>query len=253
MTGAAPGPSTVSVGLVYPELLGTYGDRGNAVVLVDRLRWRGIPAELVEVHVREPLPEQLDLYVLGGGEDAAQLVALDELRPQAGHLRAALDRGAPVFSVCAGFQLLGSSISLVGRTEPVDGLGLYEGHTAPTGSRWVGEAVVATDLPGVGEVCGFENHGASTRLGAGEQPFGPVVLPAGEPRSDGVHRGRLIGTYLHGPVLVRNPALADHLLSLVVGDLGPVEDDLAVRLHDTRMAVARSGGLRQTDPGSRRR
>lgn len=233
--------STVRVGLIYPELLGTYGDRGNAVVLVDRLRWRGHDAELVEVHVHEPVPEGLDLYVLGGGEDAAQLVALDELRPQVARLRAAVDRGAPLFAVCAGFQLLGSTIALVGRQDPVDGLGLYDGHTAPTGSRWVGEAVLDVSLgspgAGVGPVCGFENHGASTSLGAGERPFGTVRIPAGESRTDGVVAGSLVGTYLHGPVLVRNPALADHLLSMVVGDLGPVERDLAAELHRARLAA----------------
>ena len=243
--------STVRVGLIYPELLGTYGDRGNAVVLVDRLRWRGHDAELVEVHVHEPVPEGLDLYVLGGGEDAAQLVALDELRPQAAHLRAAVDRGTPLFAVCAGFQLLGSTIALVGRKDPVDGLGLYDGHTAPTGSRWVGEAVLDVSLgatappsdspgPGVGPVCGFENHGASTTLGLAEQPFGTVRIPAGEARTDGVVSGSLVGTYLHGPVLVRNPALADHLLSLVVGHLEPLETDLAAELHRARLAALQS-------------
>lgn len=236
--------SEVTVGLIYPELLGTYGDRGNAVVLVDRLRWRDVPARLVEVGVGEPVPASLDLYVLGGGEDAAQLVALDQLRPQAGVLRAAVDRGTPLFAVCAGYQLLGNSISLPGRREPIEGLGLYDGDTRPTNSRWVGEAVVASDLPGVGPVCGFENHGSSTLLGADEQPLGPVVLPSGEPRTDGVHRAALYGTYLHGPVLVRNPALADHLLSVVVGDLPPLGDDLAGELHDARMAVAQRGQIR---------
>ena len=241
--------STIRVGLIYPELLGTYGDRGNAVVLVDRLRWRGHDAELVEVHVHEPVPEALDLYVLGGGEDAAQLVALDELRPQTKHLRAAVDRGTPLFAVCAGYQLLGSTISLVGRKDPVDGLGLYDGHTAPTGSRWVGEAVLDVTLGdaapgapghGVGPVCGFENHGASTTLGATGQPFGTVRIPAGDVRTDGVVAGSLVGTYLHGPVLVRNPALADHLLSMVVGELEPLETDLAAELHRARLAALQS-------------
>jgi hypothetical protein len=235
--------SEVTVGLIYPELLGTYGDRGNAMVLVDRLAWRDVPARLVEVGVGEPVPS-LDLYVLGGGEDAAQLVALDQLRPQAPVLRAAVDRGVPLFAVCAGYQLLGTSISLPGRREPIEGLGLYDGETRPTDTRWVGEAVVASDLPGVGAVCGFENHGSSTTLGPEERSLGPVVLPTGEPRSDGVHHGSLVGTYLHGPVLVRNPALADHLLRSVVGELADLPDDLAGDLHDARMAVAQRGPTR---------
>jgi CobQ-like glutamine amidotransferase family enzyme len=227
--------STVRVGLVYPELLGTYGDRGNAVVLVDRLRWRGLDAELVEVAVRSPLPEQVDVYVIGGGEDAAQLAALDELRPQVDHLRTAVDRGVPILAVCAGFQLLGATISLAGRRDPVEGLGLYDGHTAPTGSRWVGEALLDVALDGVGPVGGFENHGASTTLGPAEQPFGRIRHPSGEDRTDGVVHGSLVGTYLHGPVLARNPLLADHLLARVVGDLDPIDDDLAAELHRARL------------------
>ncbi|MBU6216183.1 MAG: glutamine amidotransferase [Acidobacteria bacterium] len=227
--------STVRVGLVYPELLGTYGDRGNAVVLVDRLRWRGLDAELVEVAVRTPLPEQVDMLVIGGGEDAAQLAALDELRPQVERLRHAVEREMPILAVCAGFQLLGSTISLAGRRDPVEGLGLYEGHTAPTGSRWVGEALLDVGLEGVGPVSGFENHGASTTLGPGEQPLGRIRRPAGEDRTDGVVHGSLVGTYLHGPVLARNPALADHLLARVVGELGPIDDDLAAHLHRARL------------------
>jgi CobQ-like glutamine amidotransferase family enzyme len=241
--------SEVAVGLIYPELLGTYGDRGNAMVLVDRLRWRGIPARLVEVGVDCPMPEALDLYVLGGGEDAAQLVALDHLRGHAPVLAAAVDRGTPVFAVCAGYQLLGTTISLPGRREPIEGLGLYEGHTRPTETRWVGEAVVACDLPGVGSVCGFENHGSSTTLGAGEMPLGAVIRPPGPHRTDGVRHGSLVGTYLHGPVLVRNPALADALLHSVVGDLPELPDDLAVELHAARLAAVE----RTATSGRRRR
>lgn len=227
--------SSVRVGLVYPELLGTYGDRGNAVVLVDRLRWRGLDAELVEIAVRTPLPEQVDIYVIGGGEDAAQLAALDELRPQVDRLRDAVDHGTPILAVCAGFQLLGSTISLAGRRDPVEGLALYDGHTAPTGSRWVGEALLDVALDGVGAVGGFENHGASTTLEPGETPFGRIRHPSGEHRTDGVVHGSLVGTYLHGPVLARNPLLADHLLARVAGDLDPIDDDLAAELHRARL------------------
>jgi CobQ-like glutamine amidotransferase family enzyme len=229
--------SSVRVGLVYPELLGTYGDRGNAVVLVDRLRWRGLDAELVEIAVRTPLPEQVDIYVIGGGEDAAQLAALDELRPQVDRLRDAVDHGTPILAVCAGFQLLGSTISLAGRRDPVEGLALYDGHTAPTGSRWVGEALLDVALDGVGAVGGFENHGASTTLGPGETPFGRIRHPSGEHRTDGVVHGSLVGTYLHGPVLARNPLLADHLLARVAGDLDPIDDDLAAELHRARLGA----------------
>src|SRR4051812_32587722 len=134
-------PSTVSIAVAYPDLLGTYGDGGNAVVLAQRLRWRGIPAEVFEVHAGQPVPASCDVYVLGGGEDAPQALAAEQLareRP----LHSAVERGAVVFAVCAGLQIVGRSFLIAGGRE-VDGLGLLDCRTQRAAvKRAVGELIV---------------------------------------------------------------------------------------------------------------
>src|SRR3954453_16638306 len=129
-------PDAVRIALVFPSLLGAYGDGGNASVLAQRLRWRGIDAELVDVAVDEAVPEQADVYVLGGGEDTAQTLAVSRLAD--GALGRAADAGRPVFAVCAGFQILGETF-LDGRGEGHAGLGLIDCRTDRlAGSRAVG-------------------------------------------------------------------------------------------------------------------
>src|SRR4051812_43225232 len=123
----------VSIASVYPDLLGTYGDGGNAVILAQRLRWRGTPAEVVEIRAGTPLPTSCDIYVLGGGEDAPQALAADQLaleRP----LHRAVDRGAVVFAVCAGLQVIGQSFLIAGG-EVRPGLGLVDCSTGRTTAK----------------------------------------------------------------------------------------------------------------------
>ena len=240
--------STVRIGLVYPELLGTYGDRGNAVVLVERCRRRGIPAELVGVAADEPLPDSLDLYLFGGGEDDPQSLASERMRASAASLTRAQASGAVVFAVCAGFQLIGASYE-TGAGEMLDGLGLVDMRTVGAAPRLIGEVVVdpepTTHLP---PVTGFENHSGRTTLGAGVRPLGPVSVGGGNGVGgvDGVLDDRLVGTYLHGPVLPRNPALADFLLRWIVGTdaLTPIDDHLTDALHRERLAAATATGWR---------
>jgi CobQ-like glutamine amidotransferase family enzyme len=240
--------STVRVGLVYPELLGTYGDRGNAVVLVERCRRRGIEAELVEVGADAPIPDSLDVYLFGGGEDDPQVMAAAGMRAS----RAAIDRartsGAVILAVCAGFQLIGHSYE-AGDGERLDGLGLVDLTTVAGPSRLIGEVVVEPDPSlGLPTLTGFENHGGRTRLGPGERPLGRVVTGGGNGVDgvDGVLGDRLVGTYLHGPVLPRNPALADWLLGWVVGAeaLTPLDDRRQTDLRAERLAAATATGWR---------
>ena len=168
--------SAVRVGLVYPELLGTYGDRGNAVVLVERCRRRGIDAELVEVDAGAPIPETLDIYLFGGGEDDAQVMAAAGMRASAATISAALDGGAVVFAVCAGFQLLGTSY-VAGDGDILDGLGLVDLETRAGDGRLIGECLVVPDGgSGIPLLTGFENHGGRTRLGAGVAPLGLSLI-----------------------------------------------------------------------------
>jgi lipid II isoglutaminyl synthase (glutamine-hydrolysing) len=236
--------SAVRIGLVYPELLGTYGDRGNAVVLVQRLRWRGHDAELVEVTAGAPIPDSLDVYLFGGGEDDPQVMASAGMRSS----RAAIDRaragGAVVLAVCAGFQLIGHSYEAADGTM-IDGLGLVDAVTRAGPNRLIGELVVEPDPP-LPVLTGFENHGGRTTLGPGERPLGRVVARNGSGGdTDGLFGEHLIGTYMHGPALPRNPALADHLLSWVVGDLEPLDSNVEEQLRAHRLHDGTARGMRK--------
>lgn len=235
------GTSTdVEVVLVYPELLGTYGDRGNALALVRRARARGLSARVLEVPLGDALPTQGDVYLLGGSEDAAQALALRELRDRPG-ARALLAR-VPLLAVCAGFQIIGRTFAGADGT-PVAGLGLLDVTSGRLpGQRAVGEVVAdAVGLPGLPVLSGYENHQGDAVLGPAARPLGHVVSGVGNGHAgtEGAVQDNVVATYLHGPVLVRNPALADHLLERSTGPLPPVEDPSVEQLRRERLAAAR--------------
>jgi len=231
---------TVAIGLLFPDLLGTYGDSGNAVILAQRLRWRGFAAETLTVRAGDPVPGCCDIYVVGGGEDLPQTLAARQLASSP--VRRAVDAGAVVLAVCAGLQIVGRSFAGADG-KPVEGLGLLDCTTVPgRGRRAVGEIVVepAPEL-GLPLLSGYENHSGSTTLGPGAVPLGRVVAGHGNDdgsRTDGARCGRVVGTYLHGPVLARNPAFADLLLSWVVGELAPLDDSDCDELRRERLAEA---------------
>jgi CobQ-like glutamine amidotransferase family enzyme len=234
------GPSAVRIALVSPDLLGTYGDKGNAEVLRQRLRWRGRSAEVVSV--TGTVPTDCDIYVLGGGEDSAQVLAAERAARSRG-LQGTVEQGAVVLAVCAGLQILGERFAGPdGREHP--GLGLLDVTTTRRARRAVGE-VVASPIPAelAGAVLtGFENHGGATRLGPAAQPLAHVVSGVGNggEGTEGVTTGRIVGTYLHGPVLARNPALADLLLEWAVGEpLPPLEVPAVERLRARRLRARR--------------
>jgi lipid II isoglutaminyl synthase (glutamine-hydrolysing) len=231
------------IGLIYPELLGTYGDRGNAEVLAWRATGHGLVAEVAEVAAGDPVPPSLDVYVLGGGEDAAQATAARLLRSAAGSgLHRATEQGRVVLAVCGAFQLLGK-VYLDGRGREIPGLGLLDLETAAGTRRLVGEVV--TIIRERELLTGFENHGGRSFLGPGLEPLGRVLHGGGNNGGDGTEgarQGALFGTYLHGPVLARNPALADLLLRAALErrgqQLGPPQAagrDPAVDLHLARL------------------
>ncbi len=235
--------SAVRIVVLAHDLLGTYGDLGNGIVAAARLRWRGHDAELIVHEGGTPVPEAADLYLLGGGEDAPQSLAFAELAATDALARA-VEGGAVLLGVCAGYQLLGHRFRTTdGRDLP--GFGLLDVETVPGGDapRAVGEITVEPDPAlGLPTLTGFENHGGRTILGPQAQPLGRVLSGVGNTGHDGTegaHRGRVIGTYLHGPVLVRNPALADLLLSWVVGPLDPLDEPEVTALRTERLdAVA---------------
>lgn len=217
--------SVVRIGLVLPDVMGTYGDGGNALVLRQRLRLRGIAAEIVEVTLDDPVPESLDLYTLGGAEDYAQRLATRHLLRYPGLQRAAA-RGAPVLSICAAVQVLGHWYE-TSSGERVDGVGMLDVTTSPQPARTIGEVVSKPLLAGLTQrLTGFENHRGGTVLGPDAAPLGAVVKGAGNRLGDGfdgVVQGSVVATYMHGPCLARNPELADLLLRKVAGELAPLE------------------------------
>ena len=225
-------PSAVRIVVVHPDLLGTYGDGGNGRVLANRARWRGIGVELIAATSDVALPEGGDLYLLGGGEDGPQLASADALR--VGALARAVEGGAVVLGVCAGYQILGGTFPAPDGSIH-RGLGLLDVETRRGTDRSVGEILVTTASKTV--LTGFENHGGVTTRGAGVPPLGEVTLGVGNgDGTDGAVAGRVFGTYLHGPLLARNPAFADALLEIVVATaLGPIDNDLAIDLHDERI------------------
>jgi CobQ-like glutamine amidotransferase family enzyme len=244
----------VGIALLFPQLLGTYGDGGNAVVLQKRLEWRGTDAEIVVVEAGEAVPETCDLYLLGGGEDGPQVEAARALG-RAGPLHRAVDGGAAIFAVCAGMQIVGERFpDHAGRAVP--GLGLLDCETIRTDEpRAVGELLVEPDpaLASLGRLTGFENHGGRTRLGPDARPLGRATAGVGNGFGDegvlpadpaGPH---VLGTYLHGPALARNPALADLLLGWVLGvdaaTLAPLDDHEADLLRADRFRAIEGGRL----------
>jgi CobQ-like glutamine amidotransferase family enzyme len=225
---------------VYPDLLSTYGDRGNVLVLERRARLRGLPAEIIEVNSDQPVPRDGDIYLMGGGEDLPQTLAVRRLLADGG-LHAAAGNGAVVFAVCAGYQMLGTEFGGADDV-PVQGLGLLDIRSGRGERRAVGEIVADVD-PGlnVGKLTGFENHQGVTRLGPGTRPLARTTLGTGNgDGTEGAYAGRVLGTYLHGPALVRNPGLADLLLYWAAGPLPPLPpqaEALSNRLREERLAA----------------
>lgn len=225
---------------VYPDLLSTYGDRGNLLVLERRARLRGIPTESVQVNSDQRVPANGAIYLLGGGEDLSQTLAAGRLRADGG-LNAAAYGGAVVFAVCAGYQLLGAQFG-GSDGQPVEGLGLLDIAGGRGERRAVGEVVADVDpMLGVPRLTGFENHQGVTHLGPGVRPLARTLRGTGNGNgTEGAYAGKVLGSYLHGPALVRNPGLADLLLSWAVGPLqplAPADEQWARLLRDERLSA----------------
>jgi CobQ-like glutamine amidotransferase family enzyme len=233
--------SDIRIVWVYPDLLSTYGDRGNLLILARRAALRGFGYEAVEVRSDQRLPETADIYLLGGGEDGPQALAAQRLAADGG-LHAAVDRGAVVFAVCAGYQLLGRTFFAKGAK--CAGLGLLDLDSDRGPTRAVGE--LAGDIDprlGLPPLTGFENHGGRTHLGPGVYPLARVTAGVGNDGvSEGAWRGKVLGTYSHGPALSRNPAIADLLVRWATGvdRLTPIDDTWSDRLRGERLAAVRT-------------
>jgi lipid II isoglutaminyl synthase (glutamine-hydrolysing) len=238
------GPGRLRLVWIYPDLLSTYGDRGNLLVLQRRARLRGIEVESVEVNSDQPVPRQGDIYLLGGGEDLPQILAARRLRADGG-LGQAAEAGAVVFAVCAGYQVIGHEFGGIDG-QSVPGLGILDVRSGRGDRRGVGEVVADADPAlGVPRLTGFENHQGMTSLGPSASPLARVSLGVGNGGgTEGAYAGKVLGTYLHGPALVRNPGLADLLLTWALGPLPPLDggaEDWARQLRAERLAAATGG------------
>ena len=255
--------SVLRIAVIYPDLLGTYGDKGNALVLAHRAAERGINTEIIQVDARRAIPEACDIYLLGGGEDAAQVAAAEGLRAAKATLERSLAAGSAIFAVCAGFQLLGNSYAAADGSK-LEGVALVDMATTAGSNRIIGEVVIApAPSTGLPLLTGFENHAGRTLLGPDESPLGRVTARAKNGDStkngdannagngtgvDGVIRDGIIGTYLHGPALARNPSLADYLIAYVTKSvLEPLIDTLVEQYRDERLAFAslKGAGLKR--------
>ncbi|HSN44527.1 MAG TPA: glutamine amidotransferase [Propionibacteriaceae bacterium] len=237
--------SRIRIVLIYQSLLGIYGDRGNATVLARRLEWRKIPHELIVVEPGDALPPDARLYLLGGGEDAAQISAVKALKAD-GNLFRGLDAGAVLFAVCAGYQICGTSFTVGDADTVIDGLGLLDVSTRRGPQRAVGEILTTWTRPdgSTSLITGFENHGGFTTLGDDASPLAKVEIGIGNDGRghEGAVQGRVLGTYPHGPVLARNPDLADHLLTVATGlDLEPLPRTELDALRAERILAVRKG------------
>ncbi|HEX8073900.1 MAG TPA: hypothetical protein VF545_02860 [Thermoleophilaceae bacterium] len=238
--------ATLRVCSLYPELMNIYADRGNIAVLRARCEWRGLGFELAASSVGAGLdPDAHDLFYMGGGQDRDQVaVARDMVETKREALHAAAGRGAVVLAVCGGYQLLGSSYQ-VGE-ESLPGVGLVDLKTVrEPGPRLIGNCAIEADLGGDGGsrvIAGFENHGGRTYLGDGERPLGRVLSGHGNNGRDGfegVRRGNVIGTYLHGPLLPKNVWLADRLIELALDvELAPLDDAMEDAAHGSARRAA---------------
>ncbi len=226
---------------LYPEHLSIYADRGNVMVLRQRCAWRGI--ELVEHPLRpgEQLDaSEIDLFLLGGGQDRDQLMVAEDLQRHRASLSGAIAEGATMLGVCGGYQLLGH-VYRGHLGDDMRGLGLLDLETNAGTTRMIGNVLLESDLgEGRRTIVGFENHAGRTTLAPGLAPLGKVLSGNGndgESGYEGACAGRVLGTYVHGPLLPKNAWLADWLIREALDrrygrvELEPLDDELETRAH----------------------
>lgn len=228
---------------LYPDHMNLYGDRGNVLTLVKRAEWRNIDASIQLREIGEPIDwEAVDLVFMGGGEDTHQAHIADDFLGIASPLVARLAEGLPMLAICGAYQLLGEYYVASDGTK-LPGLGFLDVYTERGDKRAIGDVVTRTDLEiDPKTVVGFENHGGRTYLRNGTRPLGQVRLGRGNNGEDGTEgaiKGHVIGTYLHGSLLPKNPHLADMLLEWGLqhsgqnASLGTLNIALEMQAHQT--------------------
>jgi CobQ-like glutamine amidotransferase family enzyme len=243
------------VGHLYPDYLNIYADRGNIAVLERRAVWRGIGFDYRGIGLGDPIPGDVDLFYIGGGQDREQALVAPDLAGKAAALISAVKAGAALLAVCGGYQLLGRFYRDRGGTE-LPGVGLLPLHTVAGSRRMIGDILLDCELSARERrtLAGFENHVGRTFLDPGAAALGRVVYGFGNNGDDGdegCRVARAVGTYLHGPLLPRNPWLADWLLVQAlsrrfedVPALAPLSDELERKAQQVAAGRARARGGR---------
>jgi CobQ-like glutamine amidotransferase family enzyme len=233
------GGDRLAIGWLYPDLMNIYGDRGNILTLLQRARWRGLDARVVELGkgVHQGIAD-VDVFFFGGGQDKEQALVYDDLlETKAVPLAEAVHQGAAVLAVCGGYQLFGHYYQTA-EGERLPGIGMLDVRTEAGGVRCIGDVVIDPN-PGLGldppSLVGFENHSGRTFLGEGARPLGRVLRGRGNNGEDGTEgavSGNLFGTYLHGSLLPKNPHLADLIVERALGRrLAPLDSSLELAAH----------------------
>lgn len=204
---------TIRLVHLYPREMSIYGDLGNTRCLQRRIERHGYRAEVVRHSPGDPFPDDGHLFIGGGGQDSGQQRVEEDLERHADRIRTLAGAGVPMLMICGMYQLFGNAFTTVeGKRLP--GLGILDVTTQGGTQRMIGPVVLDTV---VGKVVGYENHSGATTLAPGQEPFGTVVHGFGnngEDRTEGARTANVIGSYLHGPILPANPALADLLIGL---------------------------------------
>lgn len=230
------------IGYLYPEQMNMYGDRGNVIAIAQRARWRGLEVQIHEIDIGDAVdPDEMDLLFGGGGQDREQqLIGEDFERLKGPALAKAIEAGVPMLAVCGTYQLLGKYY-LTAEGERIPGLGILNAWTEAGSRRMIGNVVIETHLFGKAQtLVGFENHSGRTYLGEGAGPLGRVLRGNGNDGASGyegaVYRN-LVGTYLHGSLLPKNPWLTDWLIGRALerrygsADLDPLDDTFELAAH----------------------
>jgi hypothetical protein len=234
----------LKIGWLYPTKMNIYGDRGNVIALQRRAEWREIEAEVVEIGIGDSVPDDIGVFFFGGGQDQEQVAVAKDLQGAKGEaIKAAVEDGAALLSVCGGYQLLGHEYR-PHDAAPLPGIGVFDLVTVAGSERFIGNVVVDSQW---GELVGFENHSGLTHLGPTQAPMGRVRIGRGNNGTDGTEGAiykNAVGCYLHGSLLPKNPTLADWLIAAGVRRFEPavamasLSDELELVAH--RSAVERA-------------
>ena len=235
----------LKVGWLYGSKMNIYGDRGNVLALEQRAKWRDISVEVVDIGMGEAIPDDIDVFFWGGGQDGEQIAVSKDIAGEKGEaLKAAVHAGAAILGICGGYQLLGHEyVPHAGESLP--GVGLLDVRSVAGDTRFIGNVVIDTDA--FGPLVGFENHSGLTWLGSSTPPLGSVRVGRGNNGQDGTEGamvGTAIGCYLHGALLPKNPRLTDWLIETGLrrryghAELAPLDDQIEQRANVSAISRA---------------